>query len=200
MVRKNDAMRRFNVSVDELYKAPKITDILKSSFKTTKAAIEALRFSNETAAIEFFMVYDEIPVGDRAYIPIEAVCVKAAVSPSALLGATFMACKDMRGKESALIAVNSHPDVLKNTIRFAALPGGDRDRKMLHEAVGFLPTPKGGMVNVNVMGGQPQYLQPEKPHLGDGSEEEDLNELFPSVMQNQEKWADNRRSLLADRT
>lgn len=193
LVRKDAALRRLGITKDDLELVPVISDILKSAFKNTKAAIQAIRHSQEDAAIEFLKVYDELPAGDRDYIPIEAVCLKAAVSPSALLGATFLACKTMRGQESALIAVNAHPAVLKSTILFANLPGGDRDRKMLHEAVGFLPTPKGGSINVNLMGGVPQFNNPDREPE---AEEADFGTLFPAIGKNLEAWSDDRRKLL----
>lgn len=179
----------------KLERIPKITDTLKSSFKTIKDAVEAIRFSNETAAIEFLDVYDSLPIGDRQYLSIEAICLKAEIAPSAFLGAVFMACKDLRGKESALIAINSHPQVLKDTIRFASEPGGDRDRKMLHEATGFLPTPKGGSINVNLMNNVPQFKNPERVPE---PEEEDFAELFPSISRDLEEWSLDRKRLLAD--
>lgn len=196
LVRKDAALRRLGVKKEDLDLSPQITDILKSSFKNVKAAIQAIRFSNETPAIEFLSVYDNIPAGDRDYIPIEAVCLKASVSPSALLGATFLACKMMRGQESALIAVNAHPDVLKATIRFAKLPGGDRHAKIIHEAVGFLPTPKGGSINVNLLNGVPQHQKPER--ASEPVEEEDFGSLFPNINRNLEKWSSDRRKLLSD--
>jgi hypothetical protein len=186
------------ISKDDLELVPQITDILKSSFKNVKAAISLLRFSNETAAVEFFKVYDELPAGDREYLPIEAVCLKAAITPSALLGATFVACKVVRGQESALIAVNAHPKIMAATVKFAQEPGGDRWAKMVHEGVGFLPTPKGGNINVNLLGGNPVHGNPNRaegpavPEL----QNEDFGDLFPSVNRNLEKWSDNRRKLL----
>lgn len=197
LIRKDAALRRLEITPAELAQVPEITSILKSSFKNTKAAIQSIRFSNETAAIEFLKVYDELPVGDREYISIEAICLKAAVSPAALLGATFLACKTIRGQESALIAVNAHPQILKDTIQFASLPGGDRDRKMLHEAVGFLPTPKGGSINVNLLGGVPQFKNPEH-HIE--PDEENFEELFPSISRSLEDWSNDRKRLLADNT
>jgi hypothetical protein len=186
------------ITKDALELAPQITDILKNSFKNVKAAIQTLRFSNEVAAVEFFKVYDELPAGDREYLPIEAVCLKAAVTPSALLGATFLACKTVRGQESALMAVNAHPAVLKATIQWAKLPGGDRHARMIHEAVGFLPTPKGGgNINVNLLGGNPVHGNPDRAESAPAElQNEDFGELFPSVNQNLEKWSDNRRKLL----
>jgi hypothetical protein len=185
------------ITKDALELVPQITDILKSSFKNVKAAIQTLRFSNETAAVEFFKVYDELPAGDREYLSIEAVCLKAAVTPSALLGATFLACKAVRGQESALMAVNAHPKVLKATIKYAQEPGGERWAKMIHEGVGFLPTPTGGSINVNLLGGNPVYGNPNRAESAPAElQNEDFGDLFPSVNQNLEKWSDNRRKLL----
>lgn len=195
LVRKDAALRRLKITRTELERAPEITSILKSSFRTVKAAIQAMRHSNDEAAIAFLACYDGLPVGDVDYLPLEAICLKAEVSPAALLGATFLACKTIRGQESALIAVNAHPGVLKKTIEYASLPGGDRDRKLLHEAVGFLPTPKGVSMNVNLLNGQPQFKGPAKDEEPD---EEDFAELFPSIGGKLEEWSDDRRKLLSD--
>lgn len=195
--RKEAALRRFHVDPEKLARTPEITSVLKNSFGSVKSAVQAIRHSNETTAIEFLAVYDEIPAGDRDYISIEAICLKANVLPSALLGSLFMACKDMKGKESALIAVLEHPGVLKKTVEYAKTPGGDRDRKMLHEAVGFLPTPKGGSINVNLLNGAPQFPRnPERP--APEPDEENFAELFPSISPHLEEWSDNRRKLLSD--
>lgn len=205
--RKGDAIRRLDLTAIEIERVPKITEILKSSFKSVAKAIEAIRFSNETAAIEFLAVYDAVPVGDMKYLSIEAVCAKAKINPLTLLGAATYSARAIRGHESALIAVNAFPDVVRNMVKYAELPGGDRDRKMLAESqvIGFLPTPKGGTFNVNLgsaangPSGSVGYINPEKPSHPVEPEDENFNELFPNVMQNQEKWAENRRALLADR-
>lgn len=182
---------------------PEITGMLKSGFKTVKAAIATLRFSSETAAIEFFRVFDQIPVGDRDYIPIEAVCLKAGVAPSALIGCVMMASRQIKGQESALIAVNAFPGVVKSMVEFAALPGGDRDRRMLSEsnAIGFLPTKTGGNVNVNLSSGNPVFGNPERqiPTAGPVAIEagdENFGDLFPGINSNLERWSDNRRKML----
>lgn len=197
--RQDDAIRRLGVDAEDLRRCPKITDSLQLAFKTVKAAIEVTRFSDETTAIEFFRVYDEIPAGDRDYIPIEAVCLKADITPSALLGTMFMATKALKGHESAMIAVNAFPDVVASMVKFAKEPGGERDRKMLAESavIGFLPTPKGVSMSVNLMGGGiPQLQNPSKAPAIDAETEEDFRELFPAIGADLEEWSADRRKML----
>lgn len=198
VIRKDAALRALRLPADALARAPQITDILKSAFGKVKDAIAALRFSDDTAAIEFLSVYDDLPVFDRDLIPVEAICVKADVSPTAVLGACLVASKSIKGMESALLSVNNHPAVLRETIRFAMLPGGQADRKVLHEAVGFLPTPKGVAMNVNLLGGNPQLSNPQRKG-DDGDEDENFDEMFPSINQRLDKWSDDRKKLLAEK-
>jgi hypothetical protein len=66
---------------------------------------------------------------------------------------------------------------------------------MLHEATGFLPTPKGGSINVNLMNNVPQFKNPERVPE---PEEEDFAELFPSISRDLEEWSLDRKRLLAD--
>lgn len=196
-------MRRLGIEAEDFSRCPKITDSLQLAFKTIKAAIEIARFSDETTVIEFFEAYDAIPAGDRDYVPIEAVCLKAQITPSALLGSIFMATKALRGHESAMIAVNSFPDVVQSMVRFAKEPGGERDRKMLAESavIGFLPTPKGVSMSVNLLGGGvPQLQNPEKVQTFESDPEEEFRELFPSISRDLEEWSADRKRLLADNT
>lgn len=166
--------------------------MLKRVLGAAHKAVDALRFSQDPQAIAFLEVYDELPVCDREnYLTLEAICLKAHVSPSAILGATLMASKQLMAQESALKAIIAHPEVVDSTITAAKLLGGDKDRKMLHEAVGFLPTKPGNSINVNLLGGNPQYQNTPEDDEG-----ESFNEAFPSINADLEQWSDNRRKLL----
>jgi hypothetical protein len=103
-----------------------------------------------------------------------------------------MAAKIVGAQESALTTIMEHPEVVRKTIQFAKeLPGASADRKMIHDAVGFLPSAKhGGNVNVNLNGGNPQ--------LSDEEEDDDktFDTAFPSVNQSLEAWGEKRRKLL----
>ena len=198
--RKNDALARFvrstGITEKQIEQTPHISDILKSSMGSVTAAIDMLRFSNETCAIELLTTYDSLPSGDRDRLPIEAICVKAKVSPAAVLGAALMACRTVRGQQSALIAMNRHPEVLQKTIEVALTPGGDRDRKMIHEATGFLPTPKGGSINVNLLNGIPQSGAQAQNKPKEVEDPDDFNDVFPSITGNLNHWSEDRHKLL----
>ena len=192
---------RLDISAAELSRTPQITDMLKGAFGTKDKAIAALRFSADPAANSFFEVFDELSGVDQKAIPIEAVCLKAQISPATVVGAVLMAARQVKGQESALRAILAHPEVVKATIRSAKLIGkdGDNSKKMLHEAVGFLPTKTGQNINVNLLGGNPQYGAPQLEE-GEDLEDDDASfrEAFPSVNQNLEEWSENRRTLLTD--
>lgn len=102
-----------------------------------------------------------------------------------------MAAKIVGAQESALLTVIEHPNVVKQTIKFAKeLPGAFADRKLIHEAVGFLPTSKGSNVSVNLLN------QVNQTSGSDDDEEDTFNTAFPSINQNLEAWGEKRRKLL----
>jgi len=155
--------------------------------------IDAMRFSSEPSIIAFLHVYDSTPVCDRKQIPLEAVVLKAKVDCNTLLGAIVMSYRSFQAQKVAMLAMASHPDVIKSTIKYAKMQHGERDRRMLHEAVGFLPTPKGASINFNFP--QNQDEQEEAPEV---DVPPDVDDLFPLVSSRQEKWQNNRQKLLTD--
>jgi hypothetical protein len=177
-------------------RSPNISGMLKRVLGSAHKAIAALRFSSDPAAIAFVETYDAIPADDRESVPLEAICLKANVSAPAILGATLMAARQVQAQESALRAIIAHPDVVKTTIKTSKLVGGDKDRKMLHEAVGFLPTKTGSSINVNLLGGNPQYA-PQRSEDPDDDDDTAFIEAFPSINHKLEGWSENRRKLLS---
>lgn len=198
--RKVSALERIGVDLDDLEAAPRITDILASAFSTGKRIprVQTVNFLAASPAPEaraFLEVYRELPIRDRESLPLEAICIKASVNPLAILGAVLMAAKNLKAQESALKAIMAHPDVIQSTIDAAKLigPNGTADRKILHEAVGFLPTKQGSNIAINLGMGAPQE--------SDGEDDDDKafdeafgtpGEIGPQI----EKWSENRRLLL----
>jgi hypothetical protein len=185
------AMTRLDVTLDQLRKSPDISQILARSVGPRQRVIDSLRFSTDPAAVEFLDIYDDMPKGDRQNVPFEAICIKGQISPSAVLGAVMMAARLVGAQESAITAVIEHPEVLRKTIQYAKeLPGAFADRRIIHEAVGFLPRPGGGSnVNVNLNSGNPQLAEED-------DDEKTFETAFPSVNQELEKWGEKRRKLL----
>jgi len=188
--RKEAALSRFlkgtGIRPSQVENAPNLTRILG---KRT-SVIDAMRFSQEPAVIEFLKVYDSTPVCDRKQVPFEAVALKAQCNFSELLGAIILSFRSVQAQKSAVLAMGSHPDVVQATINDALSVKGAVAQKMLHEAVGFLPTPKGTSINFNLG-------QNDKPEEDEDKESApEINELFPMITERQEKWQADRSRLL----
>jgi hypothetical protein len=115
------------------------------------------------------------------------------VNISELLGATLLAFKSLQSQKSALKVMNEHPEIVTKTIQFAKKKLGVADRRMIHEAVGFLPSPKGSSMNLNLnMGAAPKV---PAALIEDSQEMEDV---FPSISSNQQEWQTNKSKLLKE--
>jgi hypothetical protein len=162
-------------------------------------AIDSLRFSADPVAEKFLTAHDKIPAGDRPYLSdfiLEAVIVKAALKVNEineLLGAMVRSFQSIQVQKSAMKAMAAHPDIVQSTIEYAKLPRGERDRRMLHEAVRFVPTPVGSTVNVFA---QHQDDRP-KEIVDEGSP--DVNEVFPLITESQQGWQERRQKVLAEK-
>lgn len=163
---------------------------ISSVFPNRKSVLEALRFSQEPAAIAFLQVYDETPDGDRKNLPLEAVALKSQANFAELLGAMMLAFQAYQGQKSAALVMEEHPGLVAATVKFAKKSKGVQDRKMLHEAVRFLPTPKGQSINLNFPGNQN-----DKADEGEATSPE-MDAMFPLITHREEKWQQDRTKLL----
>lgn len=199
--RREDALKRLGISEEAIERMPQITPMLQA-IGGHQAIIDTLRYSIEPAGVAFLTCYDKLPRGDRESLPIEAIAMKASVGTLELLGTIMLAAKSKNGQESALLAITKHPEVLRKTIEYAELPGGIQDRRLLHEAVNFVPGKKGFNMNFH-FGSQPSAAPNPKP---EPEEEEDddppeegspvFNNLFPMVTGKLDEWGEMRNRLL----
>ena len=148
---------------------------------------------------------------DLAMLSFEAMCVKAQVSPLEMLGAILMSAKSLKATESALKAILAHPDVVQATVDAASsgdpvmvggIPLRDENGKIIryrgdvaaqrivHEAVGFLPTKKGGM-EINIGLGLPEEEREEETDA-----DEAWDEVFPALGEQVQEWSENKHKLL----
>ena len=168
--------------------------------------------SNDAVAVAFMGAIRKIPALDLKQLSFEAMCVRARVSPVALMGAVVVAAKSMKATESALKAILAHPEVVQATVDAATegtpvLVGGkpviDEKGKVLrydhgdvaaqrimHEAMGFLPTKKGG-VEINFGFGRP----PEERDA-DSDADADWDDAFPSLGDEVKTWSADKHKLL----
>lgn len=197
------ALRRLQVSQEELVRHPNITDMLKKAIGSRERIINMMRFSSDPSIEAFLDIHDRIPVGDQPVIPLEAICIKGKVNAMALLGATVAVAQQVSKNESMLQTVIQHPDVVKKTIEFALeSPKNVLDRKMIHEAVGWLPKSTGISISQHNEGAKTLNVTPVQqmqgqPTLPEQTPEDAFATAFPSVTASLEKWGTNRRKMLS---
>lgn len=156
------------------------------------SVISAMRFSNHPSVTAFLEAYDSTSKSDRRFIPLQLFALKANVDFGQLVGAYVLALRTVQAQKSAIVAMQAHPEIVESTIEFARKADGSKDRRMLHEAVGFVPTPKGANINI---------FPPRDKSEDDGGEDEgppDVNDLFPLINDKQERWQANRQKLLEE--
>lgn len=164
-----------------LASAPAITPLFENAEGGLKTVLGAMRFCSQNEVIGAFLEkYDSIPNGDREALPWEAVALSAKIDLQQLTGAILLAMQAASVNTVKVIALSSHPLIMKRTVDYAQLPGGEKDRMMMHQALGFLPSPKGptfiGKAVFGPSGGKEQD-EPEQAEVF--GEDDDLDNLFP---------------------
>ena len=170
--------------------------MMEESKVTRKVALQAMRFSESPEIVSFLAKYDKIPERDRVSLSIEAVAIAAEVNVAHLLGEIMLAVRDHSANRVKLIAIASHPDVMKMSVECALLPDGLGDRKDIHTMLGALPSNKGTtFINKFFAGGTKDSDESGEPEeLVD-----DLDYVFPDSSIMQEKVQPLRQKLLESR-
>jgi hypothetical protein len=85
-------------------------------------------------------------------------------------------------------------------VTFAATPCGDQDRKMLaqHPAIGFLPTPKGQSISVNLFGGESKFSSDDEGDEDSDPEFDGFNDAFSGGNKELDEWSKQKELLLGD--
>jgi hypothetical protein len=150
-----------------------------------KAALEAMRFSDNPHVAAFVKRYDAIPKRDRLSLRWEAIALAAGVDPVLLLGGAILAIQAYSANAVKIIALSHHPEVMKKRIEYARRFAGERDRSAIQTGLGFLPTVKGSTFIINPLSKPEEEPEPERD--SDEERERDLNYLFPRLSETQEK-------------
>lgn len=211
-------MRRLDIDPELVKSSPKVTDSLINCFGKWKRGnprsqiINYLDASGLPVGRAFTACWRSMRAADVEKLPIEAICVAARVSPLEVFAAIVMGVSNLKKQESALKAVLAHPEVVDATIRAAISGppvlvdgkpvkdkngeylrldnGSHLDRKILHEAIGFLPTRKGSEVEINFFG-----RKADKEDDEPDNDEQAWDDAFPSISGSLEKWSEDRRNL-----
>jgi hypothetical protein len=189
MKRKEEALRRLKIKPEIIASLPEITPLFENAEGGLKTVLNAMRFCAQDEVIATFLEkYDSLPIGDRKMLPWEAIAYSAKIDLQRLTGAILFALQASSVNAVKVIALSSHPLIMKKTIQFAQLAGGEKDRTMIHQALGFLPTPKGPtFIGKAVFGsaGDKEKEEPNEKAVFD--EESDIDELFPSPSETLQK-------------
>ena len=161
---------------------PEITPLFKNAEGGLPTVLNAMRFCAQDEVIAAFLgKYDSLPTSDRKMLPWEAIAYSAKIDLQRLTGAILFALQASSVNAVKVIALSSHPLIMKKTIQFAQLAGGEKDRTMIHQALGFLPTPKGPtFIGKAVFGSASDSEKEEHEEKGVFGLDDDIDELFPS--------------------
>lgn len=128
-------------------------DPSKVNFSRTKRdkkkVLEYLSGSEEPDARTVMALRARLTQSQADACPFEAYCVAAGLSTKKMFGLISQECYDQATLATALLAKARHPDVVQATIDMALSPLGDKDRKMLHQAQGFVPVPKTAVTHIH---------------------------------------------------
>ncbi len=199
--RKEQALKRLKIKPETLATAPQITPTIKSSVKGgLKAALGAMRFATDDPDIgSFLRKYDSIPVGDRDVLPWEAIALSANVNTRHLIGSIVLAVASLGATKSKLLIASNHPSITRSRIQFGKLPSGERDRTALDIMAGAQKSPNGATFIGNAVFGsinQPSGKDDEDGKSSQTSDDDAIDQLFPSVVGIQEKLIPIRQKLL----
>jgi hypothetical protein len=186
-------LNRYKIGKRAYEMCAKIGDVIYRAIGGRQRAIETLKFSKNPDAQKLLQFCEKLSWGTRDKIPIEALCLAAEVDPTTIAGALVLAARDVSRLESSLITLDKHPDVVRATAFYAGTADGSKDREMFHKAavVGWLPTPKGSSINVNVF--DPKQV------AEDGDDDDGvptLEGVFGSDPREIEDWGEGRRKLI----
>ncbi len=180
-----------NVNRQALALIPPITPILLEAEGGIATVFSAMRMSQDPTIVKFLREYDKSPEIDRQCLPLEVWILKAKVEPNTLLGEIIFALREQSVNVVKVIAMTSHPDVVRARIKNAKTPKGYRDRDALDTALGLLPTPKGTtIIGKYFAGGTPEPAK--DPPGGARPDETDVDDLFPDLESTQMMLTDGQ--------
>lgn len=197
-----EALKRLRVKAEQVAESPQITPLFQEAVGGLKAVLKAMRFGRQDEIISAFLdKYDSLPEAYRNKAPWEAVAIAAKVDIRHLTGSIIFALSSASVNAVKIIALTSHPIVMKRTAEYAQMASGEKDRRMIHEALGFLPTPKGPtFIGKAVFGGEGKMPGTKSEDDDNDSNiidaDDDYDSLFPSPTGIQDRLNPIRQRLL----
>ena len=174
-----------------------------------EAAITAMRYSCDPDVEAWLDKWDNARAWDQDKIPMQGWALAAGLDVNRFLGAVVLAIRDYSVTQVKMIAISSHPDVMRARVENAKRPEGVKDREAIDLMLGALPTPKGATFitkqYISGIGGNGKNTLPE---MVEGGEEEasgadtlidadkiDVDLIFPTLGETQKRMAPRERML-----
>jgi len=195
--RSKAALRRLGIKPYDLIGVPPLSEIFRELRWTKAQILDSLAYSEEVEVRAFLEKYRSIPQRDLDSLSFEAIAVAASINPKKLLGEVMLAMREHSVNMVKLIAITSHPDVMKKTVEKALTLDGTKDRDTLHTMLGALPSNKGTtfinkfFASGTRMDASEEADAPEAQEMVD-----DLDFVFPDCSEIQESIHPLRQKLL----
>jgi hypothetical protein len=95
--------------------------------------------------------WDTLSRYDQRRVSLEELCEAVGIRPGKLLGSVVEAAYDFNLDVGNLVAAVAHPRIVQTSIDRALTPDGVEDRRMHFQHTGYLPPPKGTVINNRVI-------------------------------------------------
>ena len=143
-----EALVILDISQPQLDACPKIEHLFRNIGGTPRV-MEYLAGSEEPEARAILTVAAKLTGEQAKAVPFEALCLAAGIPTKKAFGVIAAEVTDQASRAANLVAVAARADVVKATVDNALTPFGDADRKMLHQAAGFVPVPKNSVTHIH---------------------------------------------------
>jgi hypothetical protein len=162
-----EARERLGITPEQMRGVPRIAPLLEPVEGGIERIVEALRWSEDCTAVAFLNKYDSVPQADLKHLSVEEICVAAGVEPTQLLSLAVDGLMHISLNMAKLQVFSSLPGIMRATIKSALKDKGWRDRRLIFQALGFLPVPSGctGLLTLQQITNRPARSDSgERPH------------------------------------
>ena len=143
-----EALVLLGIKAADLEASPRITHLFKGIGGQDKI-FEYLSGSEEPDARKLMELRSRLNRSQREATPFEAYCVAAVIPVKKVFGLIAAEAMDQEEKAKQLLFRVKHSEVVEATIENALGPFGAADRRMLHQAAGFVPVPKNSVTHIH---------------------------------------------------
>ena len=139
---------RLEVDEYSLEAMPKIEHLL-DGIGGRRKVFTYLEGSEDPIAREILKLKKRLSPAEAKVVPLEAYCVAAKITSKKLFGLIASEVHSQETMAKAVLFAAKHSEVVEASLMFALHPDGDSDRKMLHQAAGFVPVPKNSITHIH---------------------------------------------------